>query len=370
MAAPTALANAADLAAPQARPMRGGFFAELRQTFFPTPTNSVVTLLCLAALYLILKPLIAWAVLHAVWSGGPDLCRAQPDGACWAFVAAKLRFMLFGFYPAEEHWRPAATMAVCVAMIVASASPVCWRKELLYAWIAALIAMFVLMYGGVFGLPVRATRQWGGLPLTLLLSTVGLIGAFPVGVLLALGRRSKLPVIRILSVCYIELIRGVPLVTVLFMASILFPLLLPEGANIDKLLRAQVAMIMFAAAYIAEIVRGGLQAMPRGQYEAAESLGLGYRLTMTKIILPQALRIVIPSLVNTSIGFFKDTTLVIIIGLFDFLTTIKASLTDPLWLAYHIEAYAFAAAAYFLFCFAMSRYGLWLEKAVSTERRA
>lgn len=359
----------------------------IRQIFFPTLGNSIITLLCLAALFLGLRPLLGWAFIEATWSGNGAACQAHPGGACWAFIATKLRFITFGFYPPEDQWRPAAMMGLCLGMIAVSAMPIFWRRGLLYAWGAVFVAMFVLMYGmpsittpafrilgfdvpafTTPGLTIHGTRQWGGLPLTIMLSTIGLVGAFPVGILLALGRRSELPIVRVLSVAYIELIRGVPLVTVLFMSSILFPLLLPEGATVDKLLRAQVALIMFAAAYIAEIVRGGLQAMPRGQFEAAKALGLSYSLTMRKIILPQALKIVIPALVNTAIGFFKDTTLVIIIGLFDFLNAIKAALTDPGWLGFHIEGYVFAAAVYFCFCFTISRYSLWLEKKLAPER--
>lgn len=345
-----------------------GSLMKIRQIFFPSLGNSLITLTCLALIGAALHPILNWTLFEATFSGNLATCRARPDGACWAFVDAKLRFMVFGFYPAEEHWRPGLAMVIAMAMLVASALPRFWRVGLLWAWAVALAAILILMYGGLFGLPIRETRQWGGLPLTLLLSTLGFAGAFPLGILLALGRRSKMPVIRAVSIGYIELIRGVPLVTVLFMASILFPLLMPEGVNFDKLIRAQIAIILFSAAYLAEIVRGGLQAVPRGQYEAAASLGLGYSAMMRKIILPQALKIVIPALVNNLIGLFKDTTLVIIIGLFDFLTAVKASLTDTAWLGLHIEGYVFAGAVYFIFCFAMSRYGLWLEKRLAPER--
>jgi general L-amino acid transport system permease protein len=218
------------------------------------------------------------------------------------------------------------------------------------------------MWGGLFGLSYVDNERWGGLTLTLLLATFGLAFAFPLSILLALGRRSEMPLVRWLSVVYIELIRGVPLISVLFMASVMLPLFLPAGISIDKLLRAQLAMILFAAAYLAEVVRGGLQAIPRQQEEAAQALGLSYWQRTGHVILPQALRIAIPPLVNTFIGFFKDTSLVVIIGLFDFLTTIKVSLSEPVWTGFGVEAYLFAALGYFLFCYPMSRYSQALEK--------
>lgn len=351
------------------RPPAGttGFVGKIRQTFFNSILNSIITLACVAALIAMIPPLLNWAVFNAVTSGDAAVCRANQSGACWAFVREKLNFIVFAFYPQTEQWRPLTMMLIFGGMVGVSLFPVLWRRELLIGWIVALLAMFELMAGVLF-LPHVPTRLWGGLPLTLALSTIGLVLAFPVGILLALGRRSQLPILKLVCVGYIELIRGVPLITILFMSSLMFPLLLPEGMTIDKLLRAQVALIMFAAAYLAEVVRGGLQAIPRGQYEAADSLGLSYGQKMRKIILPQALKIVIPSLVNTFIGFFKDTTLVIIIGLFDFLNSIKSALTDPNWLGFHVEAYVFAAAVYFVFCFGMSRYSLFLETKLTPEK--
>jgi general L-amino acid transport system permease protein len=236
-----------------------------------------------------------------------------------------------------------------------------WRWWLVFVWLAGLTVIGVLMWGGVFGLPYVENERWGGLILTLLLATFGIALAFPLSILLALGRRSDLPVIRALCVGYIELIRGVPLISVLFMASVMLPLFLPPGLTMDKLARAQIALVLFAAAYLAEVVRGGLQAIPRTQYEAAEAIGLGYWGQMRFVVLPQALRIAVPPLVNTFIGFFKDTSLVLIIGLFDLLSTIKVSLTDPAWAGFSVEAYLFAAAVYFVFCFAMSLYSRRLE---------
>ena len=344
-----------------------GLVGKIRQTFFNNILNSVITLGCIAALYFIIPPILEWAFFKAILVGDSKVCRANQEGACWAFIGEKLNFIIFAFYPQTEQWRPLGMMLIFGGMVGVSLFPVLWRKGLIIAWGVALLAMFELMAGFLI-LPSVPTRLWGGLPLTLALSTIGLVLAFPIGILLALGRRSQLPVVKLFCVGYIELIRGVPLITILFMSSLMFPLLLPEGMTIDKLLRAQVALIMFAAAYLAEVVRGGLQAISRGQYEAADSLGLGYGQKMRMIILPQALKIVIPSLVNTFIGFFKDTTLVIIIGLFDFLNSIKSALTDPNWLGYHVEAYVFAAVVYFVFCFGMSRYSLFLESKLSPEK--
>jgi general L-amino acid transport system permease protein len=302
-----------------------------------------------------------WALVHAVWQPDPSACRSA-SGACWGFIAEKFRFIVFGTYPYEEQWRPAAASALLVALWVLSAWRGMWRPSLAIVWGAGLALVGVLMWGGVPGLPYVENERWGGLILTLLLATFGLALAFPLSIFLALGRRSSLPVIRALCVAYIELVRGVPLISVLFMASVMLPLFLPAGVSIDKLLRAQLALVLFAAAYLAEAVRGGLQAIPRHQYEAADALGLDYFQKTLFIILPQALRIAVPPLVNTVIGFFKDTSLVLIIGLFDLLSTIKVALQDPQWSGFGVEAYLFAALVYFAFCYAMSRYSRRLER--------
>jgi general L-amino acid transport system permease protein len=212
------------------------------------------------------------------------------------------------------------------------------------------------------------SNQWGGLPLTLLLSIFGLTAAYPIGVVLALGRRSKMVAVKALCIIYIEMIRGVPLISLLFMSSVIFPLLLPEGVTINKILRAQVAIILFTAAYIAEVVRGGLQAIPRGQYEAAESLGLNYYQTMRLIILPQALKIVIPPSVSILISAFKDTSLVVIIALYDLLKTTQSVLSNPKWMGFSTEAYIFVAVIYFLGCFSMSNYSRRLERELDRGR--
>jgi len=278
--------------------------------------------------------------------------------------------MLFGRYPYTLQWRPGICIALFIGLFAVSGTRRFWRRELALIWVATLAAIGVLMWGGVFGLDYVSQDQWGGLPITLILATFGLALAFPLAVLVALGRRStKLPAVKTLCVVYVELIRGVPLITLLFMASVMFPLFMPEGLNPDKLLRAQVAIILFAGAYLAEVVRGGLQALPRGQYEAADALGLSYWKKTGFIILPQALRLVIPPLVNTFIGFFKDTSLVLIIGIFDLLSSAKVAVTEPAWQAYSTEVYIVIALIYFAFCFVMARYSRGLEQDFSQSRR-
>ena len=335
-------------------------------------------LVTFAIVYLFVKllpPLIDWALLRAVWSpSNAPLCRdVSIGGACWAFIADKYRFILFGTYPADAQWRPGLVIVILLILYSLSGFQLVRRLKLLWLWLGGLVLIGLLMWGGVFGLTYVENERWGGLTLTLLLSTFGIALAFPLSILLALGRRSGLPLIRWFSIGYIELIRGVPLISVLFMASVLLPLFLPQGVSIDKLLRAQLAMILFAAAYLAEVIRGGLQAIPQQQEEAALATGLSYWHRVRYVTLPQALHVAIPPLVNTFIGFFKDTSLVVIIGLFDFLTTIKVSLNEPAWSGFGIEAYLFAALGYFAFCYPMSRYSQALERQAahgSTGMRA
>jgi general L-amino acid transport system permease protein len=337
----------------------------LRANLFSSISSSVVTLVLLVLLLEALVGFVRWGILDAVWTvPGSDssACRAARGlGACWAVIGEKFRFILFGTYPFDQQWRPALAIVVFIALFYLSTRRSLWRRELIYLWAAALIAIGVLMWGGVLGMPFVSQERWGGLPVTLILATFGLAFGFPLGILVALGRRSKLPAIRSLCVLYVELIRGVPLISLLFMASVMFPLFMPDGFNIDKLLRAQIAIVLFAGAYLAEVVRGGLQAVPRGQHEAAEALGLSYWQKNALIVLPQAIRHVIPPLVNTFIAFFKDTSLVLIIGIFDLLTTAKTAVIDPAWQQFSVEVYIFVAIIYFAFCFAMSRYSRHLE---------
>jgi general L-amino acid transport system permease protein len=332
----------------------------LRENLFAGWVSTAFTLLVLLLLWKTLPPFIDWAFLDAVWKPDSKACRAA-EGACWGFIAEKHRFILFGTYPYDLHWRPAIATVLLIGLWIFSAIRRFWRWWLALVWLGGLTLIGVLMWGGVFGMPYVENERWGGLILTLLLTTFGVAFAFPLSILLALGRRSDMPVIRGLCVGYIELIRGVPLISLLFMASVMLPLFLPHGVTIDKLLRAQIAMIMFAAAYLAEVVRGGLQAIPKGQYDAAHALALPYWRRTFLIILPQALRISVPPLMNTFIGFFKDTSLVLIIGLFDLLSTVKISLNEPAWTGFGVEAYLFASIVYFLFCYSMSRYSRRLE---------
>jgi len=323
------------------------------------------TLATLSILYLaarLLPPLLDWALVRAVWSPVRAAACRDGQGACWAFVAEKYRFILFGTFPADEQWRPALVIAILLALYSLSGFQVVRGLKLCRLWLVGLIFIGMLMWGGVFGLTYVENERWGGLTLTLLLSSFGIALAFPLSILLALGRRSEMTLIRWFSIGYIEMVRGVPLISVLFMASVMLPLFLPQGVSIDKLLRAQMAMILFAAAYLAEVIRGGLQAIPPQQEEAALATGLSYWQRARYITLPQALRVAIPPLVNTFIGFFKDTSLVVIIGLFDFLSSIKVSLSEPAWSGFGIEAYLFAAFGYFAFCYPMSRYSQKLER--------
>ncbi|GIX10756.1 amino acid ABC transporter permease [Elioraea sp.] len=350
----------------------------LRANLFSSWLNTAVTLVLAYLVVSWTLGLISWGVINAIWevpgTGAQvdtSACReARGEGACWALIGEKYRFILFGLYPFEEQWRPALVVAIFVALYVVSAMRRFWNRWLGFIWLVALAAIGVLMWGGVFGLRFVEQERWGGLPITLILSTFGIAFAFPLSILVALGRRqTSMPAVRALCVVYIELIRGVPLISLLFMASVMFPLFLPEGMNIDKLLRAQVAIILFAAAYLAEVVRGGLQALPKGQYEAADALGLSYWQKTGFIVLPQALRMVIPPLVNTFIGMFKDTSLVLIIGIFDLLNTAKTSIIEPAWQGFGVEAYLFVAAIYFVFCFAMSKYSQDLEAEFNRHRR-
>ncbi len=336
----------------------------IKNNLFNGVLNSVLTLVTLFFLWKIVPPLFRWAFTESLWHTTGQACR-EAAGACWSIIANNYRFILFGFYPYEEQWRPALAIVILFGLLFYSRDRRYWKKGCAYAWIIGLFTMGLLMKGGLLGLSAVESTQWGGLPLTLLLAVFGLTAAYPLGVILALGRRSKMPGVKVLCVLYIELIRGVPLISLLFMSSIIFPLFLPEGVNINKILRAQIAMILFTAAYIAEVVRGGLQGMSRGQYEAAESIGLNYYLTMRLVILPQALKIVIPPTVSILISAFKDTSLVVIIALFDLLKTTQSVLSNPEWMGFSREAYIFVAILYFLGCFSMSNYSRKLEKELS-----
>ncbi len=296
-------------------------------------------------------------------------CRDPDLGACWAVIGEKYRFILFGRFPYLEQWRPLLATMIFLGLIAFSCLKFAWKPWLALVWIAGLAICGGLMYGGFLGMRFVNTDLWGGLPLTLILSVVSCVLAFPLAIALALGRRSEMPIIKAICVGFIELVRGVPLITVLFMASVMLPLFLPSGVTIDKVLRALIGITLFASAYLAEVIRGGLQAMPRGQYEAADALGLTYWQKTGTIILPQALRSVIPPLVNTFIGTFKDTSLVVIISLTDLLLAAKVSTGDALWRPYFVEIYVFVAVIYFVFCYSMSKYSQWLERDLAHGER-
>lgn len=341
-----------------------GVLGWIRNNLFNNLFNSLLTLLLLYFFYRLIPYLFKWAFIDSLWFSSGEACN-KVDGACWSVITANIRYIIFGFYPYESQWRPMATMIILFALLLFTRDRRFWSKKLGYAWLVGLSLMGLLMPGGVFGLAEVESTLWSGLSLTLLLSIFGLTAAYPLGVVLALGRQSRMPALKTLSVIYIEAIRGVPLISLLFMSSVMFPLFLPEGITINKILRAQAAIIMFTAAYIAEVVRGGLQAIPRGQYEAADSLGLNYYQTMRLIILPQALKIVIPPSVSILISAFKDTSLVVIIGLFDLLKTTKTTLSNPEWMNFSTEAYIFVSILYFAGCFSMSNFSRRLEKELS-----
>jgi len=347
-----------------------GAWPWLRRHFFDSAANSFLTLLVLALLLFALPPLFNWAVLHAVVQADNAACRAAAGvGACWGVVVEKGRLILFGRYPYEEQWRPLIASALLVLLLVVSCLRFFWRPTLVLAWVVVFTVFYGLMKGDVAGLTPVDTDRWGGLPLTLLLSSVSLVVAFPLAILLALGRQSQLPAIRTLCVIFIEFVRGVPLISVLFMASFILPLLMPQGAKIDVLVRVLIGMTLFTAAYLAEVIRGGLQALPKGQMEAAHSLGLGYWQIQRKIVLPQALRLVVPAIVNTFIGAFKDTSLVTIVSLYDLTGAVQLAMGDADWRKFFIEGQLFVAAIYFIACFAMSRYSQWLEGHLHTGTR-
>ena len=356
-----------------------GPIAWMRQNLFSSIPNTILTLIVLYLLYVVVPPLIRFLITDAVWTGvDRDACREdvikRPVGACWAFVADRINYFVYGSYPASQRWR----VDVFFALMAFGVAWMLWLKApakglgAIYFFIAFPLISYVLLTGWEqIGLMPVPTAFWGGILVTLIVSIVGIVFSLPLGVALALGRRSKLPLVRLASVIFIEVVRGVPLITVLIMANTMLPLFLPAGVTVDRLLRPLVGVALFASAYMAEVVRGGLQAVPKGQYEGAQSLGLGYGKMMYFIVLPQALRIVIPGIVNTFIGLFKDTTLVSIVGLLDLVRTIEASRVDPIWAAPTVSytGYAFAGLFYWIGCFGMSRYSLMVERKLAAGQR-
>jgi general L-amino acid transport system permease protein len=360
-----------------------GLVRWVRKNLIATPADAVLTVIGIAIVLLTLPPFINWLFINAQWTGTDrTFCATvaqggmQPDGwsgACWAFVSAKFEQFLFGRYTISERWRVVLTGFLFVALLVPLMVPKVPYKGLnaLLLFIALPIVAYFLLVGGYFGLPHVETPLWGGLMVTLVLSFVGIGVSLPLGIILALGRRSKLPIIKLFSVIFIETVRGVPLVTVLFMASVMLPLFLPAGVTFDKFLRALIGVALFASAYMAEVVRGGLQAIPKGQYEGADSLGLSYWQKTGLIVLPQALKLVIPGIVNTFIGIFKDTSLVYIIGMFDLLGIVRQNFGDSNWASAQtpMTGLVFAGFVFWVFCFGMSRYSIYMERRLDTGHR-
>lgn len=337
-----------------------------RANLFADLPTSLATVVVGAALLWVGGHLVNWALINAYWRPDADACRADAVGACWGVVVEKYRLVLFGRYPFDQQWRPLVATAMMLGLLVASCVRMFWKPWLALLWLAVLVVYFGLMFGGVAGLDLVETDRWGGLPLTILLASLSILFAFPIALLVAMGRRSDLPAIRSMCSVYVELIRGVPLISVLFMASFMFPLFMPVGMSIDVLVRVLVGITLFAAAYLAEVIRGGLQAIPKGQIEAAATLGLSYWQTQRKIVLPQALAIVVPSIMNSFISIFKDTSLVTIVSLYELTGALGLALnSDADWRPFKIEGYVFIALIYFVFCFSMSRYSLWIEKQVN-----
>lgn len=339
----------------------------LVDVMFGDLVSAAVTLVLAAGLLWAVPQLLSWAVTTGVWTGDGAACRDA--GACWAFLREKAPFILFGIYPPDERWRPILVIVLVLALALWSLPRRHWTRGTLGAWLIGIVASLLLMAGGVLGLEAVPTGSWGGLPITLLLTILSLSFAFPLAVALALGRRSKLTAIRWLSIGFIELVRGVPLLSLLFIASLLLPLMLPAGLTVDNLLRALVALTLSAAAYLAEVLRGGLQSLQRGQEEAARALGLKWSQTMRLVVLPQAIRAVIPPLTSTVVVVVKNTSLVLIVGLFDLLSTGRASLNDPAWPAPYAETYLFIALIYFVICYGISRYSLHLENVMNQGYR-
>lgn len=356
-----------------------GLIRWVRKNLLATPKDVALTVVAFALIFYAASHLINWLVVQAVWIGTDrTFCATtaqggiQPEGwsgACWAFVSSKFEQFIFGRYPQDERWRPILVGIVFIALLVPLLIPRVPRKGLnaLLLMVPFPVVSFILLYGG-FGLTIVETPLWGGLMVTLVLSIVGIAVSFPVGILLALGRQSKLPLLKWSSVVFIEVVRGVPLITVLFMASVMLPLFMPAGWTVDHLLRALIGVSLFGSAYVAEVIRGGLQAIPKGQYEGADSLGLSYWQKMWLIVVPQAVKLVIPGIVNTFIGMFKDTSLVSIIGMFDLLGIVRLNFGDPVWATpvTPLTGLIFAGFIFWCFCFGMSRYSGFIERHMDT----
>jgi len=369
----------ADLIDPRPAPRSSmGALARMHQRLFKGWLNATMTIAVLLLIAFVAPALVKFLLIDAVWTGTDrDACDpvkvGHAVGACWPFISAKFAQLICGFYPADQRWRVIVIFAVAVALLAPLLAPdLPLKRANMLAFFGVFPVLAVgLLRGGMFGLPYVETRLWGGLLVTLVIAVTGIVASLPLGILLALGRRSSLPIVRILSTVFIEFWRGVPLITVLFFATYMLPLFLPNRWTIDALIRALIGVVLFSAAYMAEVVRGGLQAIPKAQFESAMALGLGYWQMTGLIILPQALKLVIPGIVNTFIGLFKDTTLVLIVAIFDFLGQLRAAFADPNWATPTtlFTGFAFAGFVYFCFCFAMSRYSQFIERRIDVGRR-
>lgn len=342
-----------------------GLFHWAKENLFSDTVSAILTLLSFYLIYLTLPPLLDWMIFDATWTGSKD--EITKDGARWIFIFEKFNQFIYGFYPEELYWRPNLALAIFTLYVIMF-KYINSTKLRVFIVISLPIITYILVAGG-FGFEEVQTDKWGGLLLTVIVASVGIVASFPIGILFALGRQSNMPIIRTISVMYIEFIRGVPLITILFMSSVILPLFFPENMDFDKLLRALIGITLFQAAYIAEVVRGGLQAIPKGQYEAADSMALSYWQTMGLIILPQALKISIPNIVGSFISLFKDTTLVLIIGLFDILAMVTLTNSDTNWLGFETEGYVFVTLIYWVICFSMSKYAKAVEDRFNTDHK-
>ncbi len=351
-----------------------GPIAWLRDNMFNGALNTLLTIVVAGLLLYTVPSILDWLIFGATWTGGAEACRIAADGACWPFITARWEQFLYGFYEHSERWRVDILLVVLAVGIVLLAYEKTPGRKYVAGFMLLVypVIAFFLLYGNErLGLKIVETPQWGGFMLTLVIALSGIVASLPLGILLALGRRSKMRVISLLSTIFIEFWRGIPLVAVLFMATIMFPLFLPAGVSFDQLLRAVIGVALFASAYMAEVVRGGLQAIPKGQFEGAMALGLPYPRMMRLVVLPQALKIVIPGIVNTFIGLFKDTTLVLIIALFDLLGIVQASIADPNWSIRSVPytGYVFVALVFWVCCYAMALYSRYMEDKLHTGHK-
>lgn len=343
---------------------------DVTKALFTGRLNTAISLSLIAAFVWLTSELLPWALFNAVFAVDLNACReARGEGACWGVIGEKWRLIIFGRYPFEESWRPVVASVLMVFACIAISQRQYWRTSTFLIAALVLIGSVALMIGGFAGLQFVPTERLGGLSLTLLLAILGNILSLPLAVLLALGRTSNLPFIKVICTSFIELIRGVPLITVLFMASFMFPLFMPSGTNPDVLMRVAAGLIIFSAAYQAEVIRGGINSVPKGQIEAAQALGMGYWLIQSRIVLPQAFRVVVPPLVNSFIAIFKDTSLVTIVSMYELFGSLRLALGDPEWRAFYIEGFIFVALIYWIFCSAMSSYARGLERDFATARR-